>query len=187
MLTAAASGARDVLLPCDQACLDRLHECVPGLSSAPAELKLPKIAEHLGATMMQLSHRQGNLSAANQSSPAAAPAIDSAAMDTAAELLETKLDIALSRGAIDAATRQRLEELFLRQEDSSSHAVLLSRSRAGGRPLALAIAEILIDNLPVANGEATPLQILSRIIPGESDGADLGPFAQHMKQIANRR
>jgi hypothetical protein len=101
----------------------------------------------------------------------------------------TKIDMALSRGAIDKATRDRLGELASQVARQDGSAFLLARNGAGGAEQALLVqlAEILLENRPILHGQATSAQTLSRAIPGEIDSAVLNEFSKYMTAVANRR
>jgi hypothetical protein len=100
------------------------------------------------------------------------PATDPQFVLHALELVASmKRDLALSLGAIDPAVADELFDLLVKPRDGSANTMLLSRT-PGGSSIAIAVFDALSRNHPAPLGEATPLQVLTRIIPGD-DTADL--------------
>ncbi len=126
----------------------------------------------------------------------AAPVVVAAAADESADLsmaragfseaLNMKLELALSRGAIDAATRDRLGDLLGANHPAAQVSLAMWKAPGAATPIAFALLDILVENRPITIGEQTPLQAIVREIPG-AEGEGMERMARHMKAIANRR
>jgi hypothetical protein len=107
-------------------------------------------------------------------STAAVPAVEPVIVpdvDTAAEavrqLVAMKRDQAIARGGVDPASALRVFDLLM----SKPATMTFSRGESP-TSIAGAIFDALAANKPVATGEATGLQVLSRLVPGD-DRSDL--------------
>ena len=93
-------------------------------------------------------------------------------------VVEMKRDLALSRGGVDASVATELFDLLV----ASGNLLTLSR-KSDGIPIAMAVFDLLARNHPVALGETTGLQVLSRNIPG--DDGSLDDLRQRMIALAS--
>ena len=102
------------------------------------------------------------------------------------ESTTAKFDAAVERGSLSPAARDRLVATLVRGGDGKANVIALSRSAnpGGERCLAMAVAEILLDNQPVQLGESTGLQAMSRQIPGE-ESSPIEQLKQYMTKIAS--
>jgi hypothetical protein len=94
------------------------------------------------------------------------------------QVVMMKRDLALSRGGVDPSVAQELFDLLV----GSSNTWTLSRTDQG-TPIALAVFDALARNRPVALGESTGLQVLSRTVPG--DDGSLDDLRQRMIALAS--
>jgi hypothetical protein len=94
------------------------------------------------------------------------------------QVVMMKRDLALARGGVNAAVAAELFDFLV----GSGNLLTLSRT-AAGVPIALAVFDALSRNHPVALGESTGLQVLSRIVPGD-DGSP-GDLRERMIALAS--
>jgi hypothetical protein len=115
--------------------------------------------------------------------PPAMPGDVEAAMT---ESTTAKFDAAVARGSLSPSARDRLVATLVRGGDGKANVIALSRSAnpGGERCLAMAVAEILLDNEPIPLGEATGLQAMGRQIPGE-ESSSIEQLRQYMTKIAS--
>jgi hypothetical protein len=115
--------------------------------------------------------------------PPAMPGEVEAAMT---ESTMAKFDAAVARGSLSPAARDRLVATLVRGGDGKANVIALSRSAnpGGDRCLAMAVAEILLDNEPIKIGETTGLQAMPRQIPGE-ESSSIEQLRQYMTKIAS--
>jgi hypothetical protein len=108
------------------------------------------------------------------------------AQEAIAESVAAKFDTAVERGSLSPAARDRLIEVLIGSDDEHGNVIALSRTSnaSGGRCLALAVADILIDNQPIAVGETTGLQALPRAIPG-AESSSIDQLRQYMTKVAS--
>jgi hypothetical protein len=103
-----------------------------------------------------------------------------------AESAAAKFDLAVERGVLSPAARERLVEALVGDKHDPP---LITLSRAGnaegGRCLALAVADILLDNTPLVLGEATGLQALPRHIPGDESAGGIEQLCDYMTRVAS--
>jgi hypothetical protein len=102
------------------------------------------------------------------------------------ESTTAKFDAAVARGSLSPAARDRLVATLVRGGDGKANVIALSRSAnpGGDRCLAMAVAEILLDNEPIQLGETTGLQAMPRQIPGE-ESSSIEQLRQYMTKIAS--
>jgi hypothetical protein len=115
--------------------------------------------------------------------PPAMPGDVEAAMT---ESTTAKFEAAVARGSLSPAARDRLVATLVRGGDGKANVIALSRSAnpGGDRCLAMAVAEILLDNEPIRLGETTGLQAMPRQIPGE-ESSSIEQLRQYMTKIAS--
>ena len=108
------------------------------------------------------------------------------AQDALAELATAKFDAAVERGTLSPLARDRLLGVLVKGVDGNTNVIALSRAGPGGgdRCLAVAVAEILLDNQPVSVGETTGLQAMARPIPGD-DSSPIDELRKYMTKIAS--
>jgi hypothetical protein len=101
------------------------------------------------------------------------------------EAVTTKFDAAVTSGKLSPVSRDRLVELLV-TNSAGSNLLALSRSSNPNqdRSLAMSIAEILLENTSIDPGEATGLQTLSRVSPGEETYA-MEQLRQYMTKVAS--
>lgn len=103
------------------------------------------------------------------------------------ESAETKLETAVSRGAISTQTRDALRPLLLGSVEKPN-TLALSRAAnpvTNGKALALAVLDVLVDNRPIPLGEATGVQALSRVAPGDEATPDEKKRADAQKMLTD--
>jgi len=98
----------------------------------------------------------------------------------------SKFDAAVAGGGLSPAARDRLVATLVKNESGSANVLALSRlsNPSGDRCLALSIADILLDNRPISTGEATGLQAIARLVPGEESSA-IEQLRQYMTKVAS--
>jgi hypothetical protein len=101
------------------------------------------------------------------------------------EAVTTKFDAAVTSGKLSPAARDRLVDVLV-TNSAGPNLLTLSRSSTPNqdRSLAMSIAEILLENTSIDPGEATGLQTLSRIAPGEETSA-MEQLRQYMTKVAS--
>jgi hypothetical protein len=109
--------------------------------------------------------------------------------DAEAAMVESataRFDAAVACGGISPAARDRLIATLVRSGDGKANLIALSRSAnsRADRALALAVADILIDNQPIEPGERTGLQALARPVPGE-ESSPIEQLQRYMTRIAS--
>jgi hypothetical protein len=102
------------------------------------------------------------------------------------EAATMKLDAAVANGGLSPAARDRLVETLVRSGEGKANLYALSRAAnpTGDRALALAVADILLENQPIALGERTCLQAFSRPTPGE-ETSSIDQLRQYMTKVAS--
>jgi hypothetical protein len=102
------------------------------------------------------------------------------------ESTTAKFDAAVASGSLSPAARDRLVATLVRGGDGKANVIALSRSAnpGGDRCLAMAVAEILLDNEPIQLGETTGLQAMPRQILGE-ETSSIEQLRQYMTKIAS--
>jgi hypothetical protein len=102
------------------------------------------------------------------------------------EAATMKLDAAVANGGLSPAARDRLVETLVRSGEGKANLYALSRAAnpTGDRALALAVADILLENQPIALGERTGLQAFSRPTPGE-ETSSIDQLRQYMTKVAS--
>jgi hypothetical protein len=153
-------------------CVDLIIDRLQSQSDADA----PDLQTELAAAHQQVLQLSARV-------PAAMPW---EAQEAIAESVAAKFDAAVERGAISPSARDRLVEVLVDSDDGHGNVIALSRASnaSGDRCLALAVAEILIDNQPIAIGESTGLQALPRAIPGE-ESSGIDQLRQYMTKVAS--
>jgi hypothetical protein len=113
------------------------------------------------------------------------------ALAALADAAAAKRDMAVARGGVAPAVADELFALLVRSTDGSLNVMALSRTPAAAgestpsAPLALAVFDALSRNHPVPLGQATHLQVLSRLIPGEDD--EQAELRERMIALASAR
>jgi hypothetical protein len=140
------------------------------------EAETPDLQAELAAAREQIFQLSAKL-------PPAMPGDVEAAMT---ESTTAKFDAAVARGSLSPSARDRLVATLVRGGDGKANVIALSRSAnpGGERCLAMAVAEILLDNEPIPLGEATGLQAMGRQIPGE-ESSSIEQLRQYMTKIAS--
>jgi hypothetical protein len=143
---------------------------------AEDEAESPDLQAELAAAREQIFQLSAKL-------PPAMPGDVEAAMT---ESTTAKFDAAVARGSLSPAARDRLVATLVRSGDGKANVIALSRSAnpGGDRCLAMAVAEILLDNEPIQLGETTGLQAMPRQIPGE-ESSSIEQLRQYMTKIAS--
>jgi hypothetical protein len=184
-----ANAAGVSALPCTPEQFETLCKLIgEGLSEADSvDRIIGQLRSSRGANPAEL---EAELAAARQQvfqlSARLPPAISKDAQDAMAELATAKLDSAVERGALSPVARDRLVAALVKGEDGRANVMTLSRAGSGGgdRCLAVAVAEILLDNQPIQVGESTRLQAMSRAIPGE-ESSPIDELRRYMTKIAS--
>jgi hypothetical protein len=114
------------------------------------------------------------------------PAMPPEAQAALVESATAKFDAAVSRGSLSPAARDRLVAALVKNGEGRANVMALSRmaNPSGDRSLALAVAEVLLDNEAIDIGERTGLQAMSRQIPGE-ESSPIEQLRQYMTKIAS--
>ena len=101
------------------------------------------------------------------------------------EAVTSKFDAAVTSGKLSPASRDRLVYLLV-TNSAGPNLLTLSRSAAPNqdRSLAMSIAEVLLENTSINPGEATGLQTLSRVSPGDETSA-MEQLRQYMTKVAS--
>lgn len=142
------------------------------------------------ATEDQAEELQAELASAReqilQLSSRLPPVMPQEAQTALVESATAKFDEAVSRGFLSPAARDRLVATLVKNGEGRANVIALSRTANGGgdRCLALAVAEILLDNGAIELGERTGLQAMSRHIPGD-DAASIDQLRQYMTKVAS--
>lgn len=128
------------------------------------------------------SAREQILQLSSRLPPVMAQEAQAALVDSAT----AKFDEAVSRGSLSPAARDRLVATLVKNGEGRANVIALSRTAnaAGDRCLALAVAEILLDNGTIELGERTGLQAMSRQIAGD-DTTPIEQLRQYMTKIAS--
>jgi hypothetical protein len=205
----APAGAEDgedaeVDVACTAAQLALLQQLLPGGADLSGEDCLARIIQHLQALAdsdedddedddeepdlsVQLA---GQLSAANQriaELSARIPAAPGPELQAAlVEVARAKFDAAVNRGGLSPAARDRLVAALVQSTDGTANVLALSRAAnpGGQSALALAIADILLENQAISLGSATGLQTLPRAVPGEESPA-IFQLREYMTKVAS--
>jgi hypothetical protein len=153
---------------------------VPGQGEfEPLELSsigVPPTEKHLDEKPIELTTKVPQTLAAEAASPVAETPVD---LNHAYRLVvEMKRDLALSQGGVNPSVAAELFDLLV----GSGNLMTLSR-KSDGTPIAMAVFDLLARNHPVALGETTGLQVLSRTIPG--DDGSLDDLRQRMIALAS--
>jgi AcrR family transcriptional regulator len=186
---ADAEVAGSSALPCTPEQFATLCELIgEGLSEAnPVDRIIEQLRSARGTDSAEL---EAELAAARQQvfqlSSRLPPVVSPDAQHAMAELATAKLDSAVERGALSPLARDRLVAALVKGEDGRGNVMTLSRGGGGGgdRCLAVAVAEILLDNQPIQVGESTRLQAMSRAIPGE-ESSPIDELRRYMTKIAS--
>jgi hypothetical protein len=103
-----------------------------------------------------------------------------------AESATAKFDSAVNRGFLSPAARDQLVTMLVRGGDGRANIFALSRAAnpRGDRCLAMAIADVLLDNEPIPLGERTGLQAMSRQTPGD-ESSPIDQLRNYMTKIAS--
>jgi len=143
---------------------------------AEDEGESPDLKAELAAAREQILQLSAKL-------PAAMPGDVEAAMT---ESTTAKFDAAVARGSLSPAARDRLVATLVRGGDGKANVIALSRSAnpGGDRCLAMAVAEILLDNEAIPLRETTGLQAMPRQVPGE-ESSSIEQLRQYMTKIAS--
>jgi hypothetical protein len=114
------------------------------------------------------------------------PLLQQEAQAALVESATAKFDAAVSRGSLSPAARDKLVATLVENSEGRANVIALSRaaSTCGDRSLALAVGDILLDNVPIGVGESTGLQAMARHIPGE-DSSPIEQLRQYMTKIAS--
>jgi hypothetical protein len=156
-------------------CVASIIEQLQSKQNSAADLAAKAQTELAAARneIMQLSARM----------PPVVPAEVQAAI---AETASAKLDLAVDRGILSPSVRDRLVSLLVPGPGGKASVLSLSRAAnlAGDQCLALAVADVLLDNEPVSLGERTGLQAMSRLVPGE-ESSPIDQLRQYMTKIAS--
>jgi hypothetical protein len=175
--------------------LARLRELLPNAADLNAENCLARVLEYLESVEQEA---EAELAAARNSADsvesrellefsARVPSPLSGEAEAAlVEAATIKLDAAVASGGLSPAARDRLIETLVRSGDGRANIYALSRAAnpSGDRALALAVADILLENQPIALGERTGLQAFSRPIPGE-ESSSIEQLRQYMTKVAS--
>jgi hypothetical protein len=113
--------------------------------------------------------------------------LDPEAQDALVAAINAKKQLAIARGAITPAVADRLFAALVRPPGGKVNLIGLSRAAnaLGDVALGLAVFDALADNIPVALGEASGVQILSRAA-GDPCDDDRSRLTRRMIDIANR-
>jgi hypothetical protein len=114
------------------------------------------------------------------------PVLNPKAQAAMIEAATAQFDAAVTRGGLSPAARDQLFAALVQGGDGKPNLLALSRSAnpAGDRALALAVADILLDNPPILLGEKTGLQALARNVPGE-ESTSIDQLRQYMTKVAS--
>jgi hypothetical protein len=114
------------------------------------------------------------------------PVMPDEAQAALVESATAKFDAAVLRGSLSPAARDKLVATLVESREGQANVIALSRAASGGgdRSLALAVGDILLDNIPVELGERTGLQAMARHIPGE-ESSPIEQLRQYMTKIAS--
>ncbi|MGA3066090.1 MAG: hypothetical protein ABSF29_04500 [Tepidisphaeraceae bacterium] len=182
---AEEQGEPPVLISCTADQLDLLRELLPGGTDLTAENCIGEVIEYLQSSAeAELSIPSGEV--VEFSAHVSPPPLGGEAEVALVEAATIKLDAAVAKGSLSPAVRVRLLATMVRSGDGKANLYALSRAAnpTGDRALALAIADILLDNQPIALGERTGLQAFSRPIPGEESSA-IDELRQYMTKVAS--
>jgi hypothetical protein len=114
------------------------------------------------------------------------PALPRDAEVALVESATAKFDAAVSRGSLSPAARDGLVAILVQDGEGKANLMTLSRAAnsTGDRALALAVADILLENDPIELGERTGLQAMARTVPGQ-DGSSIEQLRQYMTKMAS--
>jgi hypothetical protein len=103
-----------------------------------------------------------------------------------AESATAKFDAAVNRGFLSPSARDQLVTILVHGGDGKANMIALSRAAnpGGDRCVAMAIADVLLDNEPIPLGERTGLQAMSRQIPGD-ESSPIDQLRDYMTKIAS--
>lgn len=190
----AESTSDQVWLACTPEQLAALGDLLPGGTDVTPNDCVTRIIQHL-RTLEQMPDDDGEelateLSAARQRiaelSARLPPALGEEAEAAMVESATARFDTAVARGGLSPAARDRLVATLVKSHDGKANLIALSRANSprADRALALAVADILIDNQPIEPGERTALQALARPVPGE-DASPIEQLRQYMTRVAS--
>jgi hypothetical protein len=184
-------------LACTLEQLTTLSDLIPGGGDMTPSDCITRIIQHLrtASDADEDEGAEGNdlkaeLAAARQRiaelSARLPPVLGEEAEEAMVESARARFDMAVARGGLSPAARDRLIATLVRGQDGKVNLISLSRSTnpRADRALALLVADILIDNLPMEPGERTGLQALARTIPGE-DSSPIEHLRQYMTRMAS--
>ena len=116
----------------------------------------------------------------------ASPIIPPEATAAVIALATARFDAAVERGCLSPVARDRLLAALVKSEEGVANLITLSlnSSEGGNKSLAMTIADILLDNPPVKLGQATCLQSLSRLVPGQEQ-SPVDQLREYMTKVAS--
>jgi hypothetical protein len=157
-------------------CVSRIIELLQSSENSEAANSAVDLQAELAVAREEIFHLSSRVP--QQLPPEAEAAI--------AESATAKFDAAVNRGFLSPAVRDQLVNLLIRGGDGKANVFALSRAANphGDRCLAMAVADVLLDNEPVPLGERTGLQAMSRQIPGE-ESSPIDQLRNYMTKIAS--
>ena len=187
-------------LNCSNETMDGLHKFVPGLKDAADDDKCARILQHLHSlaqadeedacmdptTMMSMSvdkiHDKAKENRSVWKKNHVLP-LSNDAREAVVENFQTKLDIAMEKGAIDRPTKAKLEELFGcgPNEKNEINTIAFSKSIGKNKSIALALVDILMSNRPIEMKEKSGVQMLQSSLTGNT-----AQLAEMIKESAKR-
>jgi hypothetical protein len=188
------STENQLWLACTPEQLAALGDLLPGGADVTPADCVTRIIQHL-RTLADNDEDDGDelateLSAARQRiaelSARLPPALGEEAEAAMVESATSRFDAAVARGGLSPAARDRLIATLVKSHDGKANLLALSRSSSSraDRALALAVADILVDNLPIDPGERTGLQTLARPVPGE-ESSPIEQLREYMTRVAS--
>jgi hypothetical protein len=114
------------------------------------------------------------------------PVLPAEAEAAIAESATAKFDAGVSQGILSPGARDQLVAMLVRGGDGRANIITLSRASnpGGNHCLAMAIADVLMDNEPISLGERTGLQAMARQVPGE-EASPIDQLRQYMTRVAS--
>jgi hypothetical protein len=189
-----AEDQAEASLPCTAEQLETLRDLIG--DDFDAEGGVSRIIERLqasdddGSSEDQSAGLQAELALAReqvmQLSSRLPPAMPQEIQAALVETATAKFDAAVLRGVLSPVAREKLVATLVEDGEGGANVFALSRASNGGgdRSLAMAVADILLDNSAIEIGERTGLQAMARHVPGE-DSSPIDQLRQYMTKIAS--
>ena len=158
-------------------CVSRIIERLQsGAESGSEESPPVDLQAELAAAREEIFHLSSRV-------PPVLPAEAEAAI---AESATAKFDAAVGQGILSPGARDQLVAMLVRGGDGKANMIALSRASnpGGNHCLAMAIADVLLDNGPISLGERTGLQAMARQVPGE-EGSPIDQLRHYMTRVAS--